>query len=471
MNSLGFNKDPKDTRVVVAMSGGVDSSVVAALLKDEGYDVVGITLQLYDHGEAVSCETNVTRAVAPNSPERLPTSAVAVAPNSPERLRVSAERMANKTTSKTCCAGADIYDARQVAATLGIPHYVLDYESAFRQSVMDDFADSYLRGETPIPCVRCNQSVKFKDLLATARELGADCLATGHYAQIVKGAHGAELRAGADPSRDQSYFLFATTRAQLEYLRFPLGNRRKNAGSQLAPERLRALPPAARAGEPLAPAKAGGMAHASVRELAEYYDLKVQAKPDSQDICFVPQGRYADVVAKLRPHAITPGNIIDETGAVLGQHEGIVHYTIGQRKGLNLQARAGENRAPLFVVGLNAQKNQVIVGPREALAATGLMLKEVNWLCDPSELAERNLSVKCRSSMEAVDARLENADPSTPYLQLAFTEPQYGIAPGQACVVYDGPRVMLGGWIASSVQDKDAFKAISPAPAQHSMAR
>lgn len=420
MNSLGINKEPKDTRVVVAMSGGVDSSVVAALLKDEGYDVVGITLQLYDHGEATGCTTPNPRTREPANPP-----------------------------SKTCCAGADIYDARQVAATLGIPHYVLDYESAFRQSVMDDFADSYLRGETPIPCVRCNQNVKFKDLLATARELGADCLATGHYAQIMQGPHGPELRAGADPTRDQSYFLFATTREQLGFLRFPLGNRRKNAGSQLAPERLRALPPAARAER---------LAQASVRELAEYYGLKIHDKPDSQDICFVPQGRYADVVAKLRPHAIAPGEIVDESGAVLGQHDGIIHYTIGQRKGLNLQARAGENRPPLFVVGLNAQKNQVIVGPREALAATGLMLKEINWLCDPSELAGRTLHVKCRSSMEPVRAYLEAADPSAPYLPLAFAEPQYGIAPGQACVVYDGPRVMLGGWIASSVQDKATLK-------------
>src|SRR3984885_4878418 len=265
MNPLGFDKAPKDTRIVVAMSGGVDSSVTAALLAEQGYDVVGVTLQLYDHGAAVG-------------------------------------------RKGACCAGQDIYDAHRVAEKIGIPHYVLDYESKFSQSVMDDFADSYLRGETPIPCVRCNQSVKFRDLLAVARDLGGDALATGHYVRRVMGAHGPELHRAKDASRDQSYFLFATTREQLDYLRFPLGDLPK-------PE---------------------------VRALAERFNLPVAAKPDSQDICFVPDGDYASVVGKLRPGAIDPGDIVDEQGRVLGRHEGIIHFTVGQRRGLNINDRTGE---------------------------------------------------------------------------------------------------------------------------------
>ena len=407
MNSLGFNKEPKDTRVVVAMSGGVDSSVVAALLKDQGYDVIGITLQLYDHGKASEvCATpsteNSARAVAPQG----------------------AERMAR--TSKTCCAGADIYDAKTVAAKIGIPHYVLDYETAFRQSVMDDFADSYLKGETPIPCVRCNQKVKFRDLLIAARNLGADCLATGHYVQRVmvdsavavapSGAEQsrqkhAELHRAVDPARDQSYFLFATTQEQLDYLRFPLGH----------------LP-----------------TKDATRKLAAQYELVVADKPDSQDICFVPQGKYVDVVAKMRPGAIEPGDIVLADGTVLGQHEGIIHYTIGQRKGLNLQQRSGEQREPLFVIGLNAAKKQVIVGTHHALAVISIDLKETNWLGDTPA---GEVMVRYRSSMEPVPATLTL---NNNHAAIHFTEPQFGIAPGQACVLYDGMRVIGGGWIAKT---------------------
>lgn len=380
MNSLGFNKEPKDTRVVVAMSGGVDSSVVAAMLKDQGYDVVGITLQLYDHGAATKvCSTDP----APQT-----------------------------KTSKTCCAGADIYDAKSVAAKINIPHYVLDYESAFRQSVMDDFADSYLKGETPIPCVRCNQKVKFRDLLIAAKDLGADCLATGHYVQRIETAHGSELQRAADPQRDQSYFLFATTQEQLDFLRFPLGH----------------LP-----------------TKAETRALAAKYELVVAEKPDSQDICFVPNGKYVDVVAKMRPGAIEPGDIVLADGTVLGRHEGIIHYTIGQRKGLNLQQRSGDNREPLFVIGLNAAKKQVIVGNHHALAVSAIDIKETNWL---SKDTTRDLVVRYRSSMEPVPANIIfNADGTA---RIAFNDPQFGVAPGQACVVYDGNRVIGGGWIAKT---------------------
>ncbi|MDX1923057.1 MAG: tRNA 2-thiouridine(34) synthase MnmA [Alphaproteobacteria bacterium] len=380
MNSLGFNKEPKDTRVVVAMSGGVDSSVVAAMLKDQGYDVVGITLQLYDHGAATQSSCDVTQPV--------------------------------QSRSKTCCAGADIYDAKTVAAKINIPHYVLDYESAFRQSVMDDFADSYLKGETPIPCVRCNQKVKFRDLLIAAKDLGADCLATGHYVQRIVTPNGSELTRAADANRDQSYFLFATTQEQLDYLRFPLGH----------------LP-----------------TKAETRALAAKYELVVAEKPDSQDICFVPQGKYVDVVAKMRPGAIEPGDIVLADGTVLGRHEGIIHYTIGQRKGLNLQQRSGENREPLFVIGLNAAKKQVIVGNHHALAVTAIDLKETNWLATtPSQ----NLLVRYRSSMEPVPAQIIFNDNGS--AKIEFNDPQFGVAPGQACVVYDGNRVMGGGWIAKT---------------------
>ncbi len=370
MNSLGFEKTPAQTRVVVAMSGGVDSSVVAAQLKDQGYDVVGITLQLYDQGSVVN---------------------------------------ACATQSRTCCAGADIYDAKTVAANIGIPHYVLDYESAFRQSVMDDFADSYLKGETPVPCVRCNQKIKFRDLLRAARDLNADCLATGHYVQRLEGN---ELHRAVDATRDQSYFLFATTLDQLDYLRFPLGHLpTKNA----------------------------------TRALAVRYGLVVADKPDSQDICFVPQGRYVDVVAAMRPGAVEPGDIVLEDGTVVGRHEGIVHYTIGQRKGLNLQQRRGDNRDPLFVIGLHAAKRQVVVGSHHALAVSALELKETNWLC---AAPHASLAVRYRSSMEPVTASLARHEDGTATVR--FDDPQFGVAPGQACVLYDGSRVVGGGWIAKT---------------------
>lgn len=378
LNSLGFAKAPKDTRVVVAMSGGVDSSVAAALLKQQGYDVVGITLQLYDHGAAVA-------------------------------------------RKGACCAGADIYDARCVAGKIGIPHYVLDYENRFSQSVMDDFADSYLRGETPIPCVRCNQRVKFRDLLQTARELNADCMATGHYARRIQKTDGtSELHAGADPARDQSYFLFATTPEQLDYLRFPLGETPKP----------------------------------DVRRMAEAFNLPVAVKPDSQDICFVPNGKYADVVAKLRPGAIDPGTIVDQQGNVLGAHEGIIHFTIGQRKGLNLQQREGENREPLFVIGINAAQRQVIVGPHAALGRTTLQVKELNWLAPDMPMKLEGVDIRFRSSMPVISADIErNADGGA---HIHFHTPQFGVAPGQACVIYRDSRVLGGGWITSRETSKQA---------------
>jgi tRNA-specific 2-thiouridylase len=377
LNSLGFNKAVADTRVVVAMSGGVDSSVVAAMLRDEGYDVIGITLQLYDHGAAIQ-------------------------------------------KKGACCAGQDIYDARQVAEKIGIPHYILDYESAFKQSVMDDFADSYLRGETPIPCVRCNQNVKFRDLLLAARDLGADCLATGHYVQRVMSGGHAELHRAVDPTRDQSYFLFATTTEQLDYLRFPLG----------------------------------GLPKTETRRLAEQFALPVAVKPDSQDICFVPDGRYVDVVAKMRPGGMEAGDIVHLDGTVLGRHNGIIHYTVGQRKGLNIQARSGEARDPLFVIGLDAAKRHVIVGPHEALGVRNLHLKEFNLLCDAAFLSGQDIAVtvKFRSSMEPVAASLRLSDNGRAVVM--FTSPQFGIAPGQACVVYDDMRVLGGGWIVAEMSSK-----------------
>jgi tRNA-specific 2-thiouridylase len=367
MNSLGFDKPPEKTRIVVAMSGGVDSSVVAAMLKQEGYDVVGITLQLYDHGQALA-------------------------------------------KKGACCAGGDIYDARCVAGKIGIPHYVLDYESRFSDSVMQDFADSYLKGETPIPCVRCNQKVKFRDLLEAARELGAEALATGHYVRRVGGLTGSELHAAADATRDQSYFLFATTQEQLDYLRFPLGDFPKT----------------------------------KTREIAERLQLPVALKPDSQDICFVPGGRYAEVVKKLRPGAATPGDIVHIDGTVMGRHEGIIHFTVGQRKGLNLQQLEGENRAPLFVVALDAENQRVIVGEREALGVSSVLLREVNWL---TTAAPKNIFVKYRSSMTPVPAELEMTATGG---RVVFPEPQYGVSPGQALVVYEGSKVLGGGWIAKT---------------------
>ena len=331
LNTLGFDAAPADTRVVVAMSGGVDSSVTAALLHEAGYDVVGITLQLYDHGEAIR-------------------------------------------SKGACCAGIDIHDARNVAARLGFKHYVLDYESRFQQQVMDDFADSYLRGETPIPCVRCNQTVKFTDLLATARDLGADCLATGHYVrrQVEDGLP--VLRRGVDAGKDQSYFLFATTPDQLDYLRFPLG----------------------------------GMDKDETREHARRFGLPIADKPDSQDICFVPNGRYGDVVRRLRPGAVEPGEIIYHDGTPLGRHDGVIDYTIGQRKGLGIGGIKDRDEAegPLYVIGINADKHQVIVGERDMLACRKVLINEVNWLDHTPPAEGRRVLARLRNTAPAMPARI-----------------------------------------------------------------
>jgi len=368
-NSLGFAKTPAETRVVVAMSGGVDSSVVAAMLHEQGYEVIGITLQLYDHGAALA-------------------------------------------KKGACCAGRDIHDARRIAEDLGFPHYVLDYESVFRQAVMDDFAETYLAGSTPIPCVRCNQKVKFQDLMITARELEADCMATGHYVRREEGPAGAELHIAADPARDQSYFLFTTTQRQLDYLRFPLG---------------------------------GLASKAETREMAARLGLSVASKPDSQDICFVPDGDYAGVVRKLRPDATQPGEIVDLEGNILGRHDGVLGFTVGQRRGLGIGGRAD----PLYVIRLDAENRRVIVGPKSALATRRIPVSEINWLGDApfDSRTEWPVAVRVRSTRPPCEAIARPLSPTTAEVELLA--PEDGVSPGQACVFYarEGTRVFGGGWI------------------------
>jgi len=379
-NSLDFEGQPQDTRVVVAMSGGVDSSVTAALLKAEGYDVVGVTLQLYDHGAATH-------------------------------------------RKGACCAGQDIYDARLVASGLGIPHYVLDYENRFKEAVIDRFAESYVSGETPVPCVDCNQAIKFHDLLGTARELGARALATGHYVAsraLPNGRRG--LYRARDEERDQSYFLFATTAEQLDILRFPLGERTKT----------------------------------ETRELARRFGLSVADKHDSQDICFVPTGRYTEVIERLLPGAAEPGDIIDLAGRVLGRHQGIIHFTVGQRRGLGIAA--GE---PLYVVRLDAATRHVVVGPREALRTERMRLRDVNWLGEGTieeamAVGRLEVFVKVRSTRPPQAAWLSGTACA---LEVELVDGEEGVAPGQACVFYDAPRgqarVLGGGFIKSAVSVAD----------------
>ncbi|WP_375266686.1 tRNA 2-thiouridine(34) synthase MnmA [Planktotalea sp.] len=369
LNSLGFAKPPSETRVVVAMSGGVDSSVVAAQLASEGYDVVGVTLQLYDHGAALA-------------------------------------------KKGACCAGLDIHDARRVAEEMGFPHYVLDYENVFKDAVIDEFADSYLAGATPVPCIRCNERVKFKDLLETAKDLEADCMATGHYIQRKMGPQKAELHAATDGARDQSYFLFSTKQEQLDFLRFPLGH----------------LP-----------------SKDATRELASKFGLSVADKPDSQDICFVPNGNYAAVIEKLRPGAAEPGEIVDVEGTVLGQHNGVIHYTIGQRRGLGIGGLAD----PLYVVRLDVDAEQVIVGPKELLSTRTIPVREINWLGDAPLMSQEewHVLVRVRSTRPPKPAIIRPMSETEASVELLT--PEDGVSPGQACVFYDtdSTRIFGGGWI------------------------
>ena len=368
---FGLDRALSGRRIVVAMSGGVDSSVVAALAAASGAEVIGITLQLYDHGAASG-------------------------------------------RKGACCAGDDIRDARAVADRLGIAHYVFDHETRFREEVVDRFAADYLAGRTPIPCIRCNMGPKFTDLFAMARELGADCLATGHYVRRLEGPAGPELHRAADPARDQSYFLYATTDAQLAYLRFPLG----------------------------------GLPKSEVRRIAETAGLKVAAKPDSQDICFVPDGDYAAVVRKLRPEADAPGDIVHSvTGAVLGQHRGIVNYTVGQRRGLEIGGQA----EPLYVTAIEAASQRVFAGPRRLLAVTSAQLIETNRIGPlPPDNPGAPLTAKVRSLAKPVPVELDGPLGGGAASRIRFVSPEFGVAPGQAAVLYAGERVIGGGWIDST---------------------
>ncbi len=374
IEDMDLKGSPSNHRIVVAMSGGVDSSVTAAILVEAGFDVIGLTMQLYDHGQALK-------------------------------------------KKGACCAGSDINDARLVASQLDIPHYVLNYENLFKDKVMEDFADSYLRGETPIPCIRCNQTVKFTDMVERAKQLGASAMATGHYIRRKRFLGYPNLFKGLDETKDQSYFLFATTKSQLEFLRFPLGSLTKE----------------------------------ETRMVARRHNLNVAEKPDSQDICFVPEGKYADVVRKLRPGNIECGNIIDVEGKVLGQHNGIIDYTIGQRKGLGIGGRKGieDDNSALYVIGLDSKKHNVTVGPKELLACNKINISECNWIIDNPKKTKFNVLVKLRNSSTPVRGVVDvNIDNGTS--ELNFDEPQYGVSTGKAAVFYnieEYSHVLGGGWI------------------------
>jgi len=374
---MDLEGNPSDHRIVVAMSGGVDSSVTAALLVKAGFNVVGLTMQLYDHGKALQ-------------------------------------------KKGACCAGSDINDARSVANKLGIAHYVLNYENLFQDQVMEDFADSYLKGETPIPCIRCNQTVKFTDMFDRAKKLGASAMATGHYIRRKRKFGKPALYKGIDNFKDQSYFLFATTNEQLEFLRFPLGSLTKD----------------------------------ETRNVAKLYELNVAEKPDSQDICFVPEGKYADIVRKLRPGSIDKGDIVDIKGNILGQHNGIIDYTIGQRKGIGIGGRKGveDKDTILYVIELDPYKNQVIVGPKEYLKCKEIVINECNWITENPQKLKSKVWVKLRNSSDPVSGKI-NVDLETGSSALLFDEPQYGVSTGQAAVVYnpeDTEHVLGGGWITKA---------------------